>query len=34
MNGTDMEGIGCGPIMVLSWHLPGQTEENHEKPQL
>jgi hypothetical protein len=20
-------------IVVLSWHLPGGTEENHEKPQ-
>jgi hypothetical protein len=26
-----MEGSGLGLIDILSWHLPGGTEENHEK---
>jgi hypothetical protein len=29
MNG-DLEGSGCSLIEVLSQHLPGRTEENHE----
>jgi hypothetical protein len=29
----DLEERGCGPITVLSKHLPGETEDNHEKPQ-
>jgi hypothetical protein len=23
---------GCGVIKVLSWHLPGEMDENHENP--
>jgi hypothetical protein len=29
----DLEGTNRGLIKVLSQHLPGGTEENHEKPQ-
>jgi hypothetical protein len=32
MNGRDMEGSGRGLIEVLSGHLPGGTEKNHENP--
>lgn len=28
-----LEERGCGPITVLSKHLPGGTEDNHEKSQ-
>jgi hypothetical protein len=28
--GEDLEGSGHGLIKVLSWHLPGVTEENHK----
>jgi hypothetical protein len=27
----DLEGNSHGLIKVLSWHLPGKTEENHKK---
>jgi hypothetical protein len=30
--GKGSEGSSCGLIEVLSWHLPGRTEENSEKP--
>jgi hypothetical protein len=26
----DLEECGCGPITVLSMHLPGGNKENHE----
>jgi hypothetical protein len=26
-------GSGLGPNEVISWHLSGGSEENHEKPQ-
>jgi hypothetical protein len=29
----DLEGSGDRLIEVLSWHLLGGTEENHEEPQ-
>jgi hypothetical protein len=31
--GKDVEGTGHGLIVVLSQHLPGGIEENHETPQ-
>jgi hypothetical protein len=30
--GKDVEGSGYGLIKLLSLHLTGRTEENHEKP--
>jgi hypothetical protein len=33
MNWKDMEGCGHGLIVVLSLHLRGGTEENHENRQ-
>jgi hypothetical protein len=33
-DGTDMERSDCGLIDVLSWHLSGETDKNHEKLQL
>jgi hypothetical protein len=30
----DLEGSGHGPFNVLYRHLPRETEENHEKPQI
>jgi hypothetical protein len=30
-NGKSLEGSSHALIDVLSWHLPGQAEENHEK---
>jgi hypothetical protein len=32
VNWKDAEGYGHGLIVVLSLHLRGGTEENHEKP--
>jgi hypothetical protein len=29
---VELEGNSCGPIKVLSWHLPGGTYRIHEKP--
>jgi hypothetical protein len=29
----DLEGSRHGLIVVISWHLPGGIEENHEKLQ-
>jgi hypothetical protein len=33
MNGQDLEGNGRDLIKVLSRYLPGNTKENHERPQ-
>lgn len=30
----DLEGSSLNLIEVLSWHLPGGTEESNVKPQL
>jgi hypothetical protein len=29
----ELEGSRNGLIKVVTWHLPGETEENHEKIQ-
>jgi hypothetical protein len=29
---NDLDCSGCGLIEVISHHLPGRLEENHEKP--
>lgn len=29
----DLEGIVCAVIQLLSWNLPGGTEQNHKNPQ-
>jgi hypothetical protein len=31
--GKDLKGSSCHLIRVLSWHMSGGAEENHEKPQ-
>jgi hypothetical protein len=31
MIGKDIEGSGRDLIYVLSWHVPGETDENHEQ---
>jgi len=28
----DLDERGDGLITALFWHIPGETEENHEKP--
>jgi hypothetical protein len=28
----DWEDSSCGVLKVLSWHLPEEMDENHEKP--
>jgi hypothetical protein len=31
--GKDLEGSSRELVGMLSWNLPGNTEENHENPQ-